>query len=135
MKLYDFMKVSMNDWDTYDTVYDACVTVCYIDDAEDLENRNDDFVNFDKFNSEIMKKVEVIRQTDDCSLLVDWSNLIRDNMDKFRAFTEKYWSRKYRNDEDEFIYQWINEIHYYIAGYVSEDFYDILVDFVETLKA
>lgn len=133
MKLYDFMKVSMNDWDTYDTVYDACVTVCYIDE-EDIYN-DDDFADFDKFNIEIMKKVEVIRQTDKYSLLVDWTKLIRDNMDKFRAFTEKHWSRKYRDDEDEFIYQWINEINYYIAGYVSDDFYKILVDFVETLEA
>lgn len=131
MKLYDFMKVSMNDWDTYDNVYDACVTVCYIDE----EYSDDNFANFDKFNIELMKKVDVIRQTDDCSLLVDWTKLITDNMDKFRAFTEKHWGRKYRDDDDEFIYQWINEIHYYVAGYVSEDFYDILAEFVETLEA
>lgn len=131
MKLYDFMKVSMNDWDTYDDVYDACVTICYIDE----EDSDDEFDNFYKFNIEIMKKVEVIRQTDEYSLLVNWTKLIRDNMEKFRDFTEKHWSRKYRDDEDEFIYQWINEIHYYIAGYVSEDFYKILVDFVGTLEA
>ena len=32
------------------------------------------------------------------------------------------------------IYEWIKEIHYYMAGYVSEDFYDALVEFVEELK-
>lgn len=32
MKLYDFLKVSQNDYDTEDTVYCAVVTVCYIDE-------------------------------------------------------------------------------------------------------
>ena len=41
---------------------------------------------------------------------------------------------KYKNDEDEFIYQWINEIHLYMAGYVSEDFYETLVKFVDSLE-
>ena len=37
MKLYDYMKLSQADYDTCDTEYDACVTVCCIDE-EDEEN-------------------------------------------------------------------------------------------------
>lgn len=128
MKLYEVMSMSENDFDTYDTVYDACVTVCYIE-----ENEGND--SYDKFCINIMKKIEVVRIIPESHLICEWTKLIQNNMEKFRAFTEKHWSRKYRDDEDEFIYQWINEIHYYLAGYVSEDFYDTLVEFVDSLEA
>lgn len=129
MKLYDFLKISQNDFDTEDTIYCAVVTVCYIDE-EDIDD------NYDKFCIELMKKVEVEKQIGD-ALLVRWTELIQNNMEKFRAFTAENWyeSCQYEDDDDEFIYQWINEIHQYMAGNVSEDFYDELVKFVETLKA
>ena len=129
MKLYDFLKISQNDFDTCDTVYDTGVTVCYIDE-EDAED------SYDKFCIELMKKVEVEEQNDDI-LIVKWTELIQNNMEKFKKFTAKNWyeSCQYENDEDEFIYQWINEIDQYMAGNVSEKFYDELVEFVQTLKA
>lgn len=129
MKLYDFLKISQNDFDTEDTIYCAVVTVCYIEEDE----TND---NYDKFCIELMKKVEVEKQIGD-ALLVKWTELIRNNMDKFRAFTAENWHEncQYENNDDEFIYQWIKEIHYYMAGYVSEDFYDELVKLIETLEA
>lgn len=128
MKLYELLKMSMEDYDTYDTVFDACVTVCYIDedDAKD---------SYDRFCINLMKKVEVVRIVPSSHLTCEWTKLIQDNMEKFRAFTEEHWRYKYRDDDDEFIYQWINEIHYYLAGYVSEDFYDNLVELVDSLEA
>ena len=128
MKLYEYMKLSQVDYDTYDTVYDACITVCSIDEEDEAKD------SYYKFCTEIIKKVEVEKQNGNI-LLVKWTKLIQDNMEKFKAFTEKHWKYTYEDDEDELIYQWINEIHYYMAGYVSEDFYDTLVDFVETLEA
>jgi hypothetical protein len=129
MKLYDFLKISQNDFDTEDTIYCAVVTVCYIEEDE----AND---NYDKFCIELMKKVEVEKQFGD-ALLVKWTELIQNNMEKFRKFTKENWYEncQYENDEDEFIYQWINEIHQYMAGNVSEDFYDELVKLVESLEA
>lgn len=126
MKLYDFMKISQNDYDTCDTVYDTVVTVCYIDE-EDMED------SYDKFCIEMMKKVELEEQNDDI-LIVKWTELIQNNMEKFKEFARENWIYDYEDDEDEFIYQWIKEIHYYLAGYVAEDFYDKLVELVETLK-
>lgn len=127
MKLYDFMKITEEDYDTYDTIYDAVATVCYI--AEE-----DVYDDYDKFCIEVMKKVELEDKVGD-GLAVRWTDLITDNMEKFRAFTGKHWKCTYEDDEDEFICQWINEINYYLAGYVSEGFYKILLDFVKTLKA
>lgn len=127
MKLYDFLKISQNDFDTEDTIYCAVVTVCYIDE-EDAED------NYDKFCIELMKKVEMEKQVGD-GLLVKWTELIQNNMEKFKEFAREHWITAYENDDDEFIYQWIKEIHYYMAGYVDEDFYDNLVKLVENLEA
>lgn len=128
MKLYDFMKMSECDYDTYDTEYDACVTVCFIDEEDEARD------SYYKFCADIMRKVQVEKHNGDI-LIVNWTKLVNDNMEKFKAFTEKHWKYTYEDDEDEFIYQWINEIQAYMAGYVSESFYDTLVKFVESLEA
>lgn len=129
MKLYEIMKLSQNDYDTYDTIFDAVVTVCYIAENEARDN-------YDKFCIELMKKVEVEKINGDI-LIVKWTELIQKNMEKFKAFTKENWYEncQYEDDEDEFIYQWINEIHQYMAGNVSEDFYVELVNLVESLEA
>ena len=126
MTLYEYLKLSENDYDTYDTVYDAVVTVCYI------ENERDEY---DKFCNGIIKKVNVIHINGDV-LTVDWSNLIESNIIKFKAFTKEHWYEncQYEDDMDEFIYQWINEIHQYMAGNVSIDFYIELDKLVDSLE-
>lgn len=128
IKLYDYLKMSENDFDTYDTQYDAVVTVCYIAE-EDEEDE------YDKFCNGIIKKVNVVHIGNDY-LTVDWSELIERNMDKFRAFTKENWYEncQYEDDVDEFIYQWINEIHQYMAGNVSIDFYEELNKLVGSLE-
>lgn len=127
MTLFDFVRTTKRDWDVYDNVYDAEVTVCYIDEDKEL---------YDKFCNEIIKKVILIRQISDYSLEAKWTKLIEDNMEKFREFTRMHWhdEAQYEDDDDEFIYQWINEIHGYMAGCVSEDFYEVLVEFVKELE-
>ena len=125
MTLYEILEIAENDFDTYDTEYDACVTACWISNEAD---------NYDKFCNGIIKKVNVIKKVGD-GLLVNWSEFIKRNMEKFRQFTKDNWNEncQYEDDEDEFIYQWINEIHMYMAGYVSENFYKKLVAFVNEL--
>ena len=120
--------MSENDFDTYDTVYDAGVTVCYIADEDEKDE-------YDKFCNGIIKKVNVIHINND-DLTVNWTELIERNMDKFRAFTKENWYEncQYEDDIDEFIYQWINEIHQYMAGNVSIDFYIELNKLVDSLK-
>lgn len=124
MTLYEWLCVEQNDVDTYDTEIDAVVTVCHIYEEED---------DYDKFCNAIIKKVNVVQKCGD-GLTVDWSKLIRDNLSKFKDFTKKYWRNQYEDDEVEFFYQWMNEIHMYMAGYVSESFYTTLVEFVDSLE-
>ena len=126
MTLHEFIRLQENDFDTYDTEYDACVTVCY----SDVEEHEMD--DYEWFCNEIVKKVNVVK-VNNLSLSVNWSELIQRNMEKFKEFTNKYWKYTYEDDIDEFIYQWINEINLYLAGYVSESFYKTLNKFVETL--
>lgn len=125
MTLYEFMKMSECDYDTYDVDFDAIVTVCLPDEDDNLDV-------YGKFCFEIIKKVNVVKVTD-TGLIVDWSGFIKRNIEQLREFTDEYWYNNYDDDDDEFIYQWINEIHAYLAGCVSEDFYEKLVELVETL--
>ena len=125
MTLYEFMKMSECDYDTYDVDFDAIVTVCLPDEDGNLDA-------YGKFCFEIIKKVEVLKQTD-IGLIVDWSGFIKRNVEQLREFADEYWYNNYEDDEDEFVYQWINEIHAYLAGYVSEDIYEKLVELVKTL--
>lgn len=122
--LYEYLEMSKGDFDTCDTKYDAEATVCYIDIERD---------NYDKFCKDIIKKVNVVEINGDV-LTVNWSELIERNMDKFKKFTEEHWVLSYEDDIDEFVCQWIKEIHLYMAGYVDEDFYSILVDFTGSLE-
>ena len=76
--LYNYINMAENDFDTYDVEYDAEVTVCHIYEEND---------EYDKFCNGIIKKVDVIKINGD-SLIVNWSELINRNMDKFREFSE-----------------------------------------------
>lgn len=124
MTLYEYLQMAENDFNTYDTKYDAGVTVCHIYEEDD---------DYDKFCNGIIKKVGVIKVNGD-TLTVNWSELIERNMSKFKEFTAKHWRYQYEDDIDEFVYQWINEIHMYMAGYVSESFYTKLIEFVDSLE-
>ena len=125
MTLYEYMNQFQGDVDTFDDEYDAIVTVCHIAD-EDIEDE------YDKFCVGIIKKVKVVSCKG--NVIVNWSAFINANWDKFKDFTEKYWNHKYEDDDDEFVYQWINEIHLYMAGYVSDAMYGTLNKFLETLE-
>ena len=125
MNLFDYINASQKDFDVADTVYDTSVTVCHIQEEE---------CSYDKFCNEIIKKVEVVKQVNDMILVANWTDLIKRNLEKFKMFSREHWVYNYEDDEDEFIFQWIEEIHAYMGGYVSEDFYNTLVDFVETLE-
>lgn len=122
--LYEYLKMTEADYDTYDNVYDAEVTVCYNEDEDD---------NYVVFCNELVKKVDIIERNNNYTLTVNWSDLIKRNMQKFKEFAKKHWYEQYEDDEDEFIYQWITELNSYIAGYVPEDFYENLVEFVNEL--
>ena len=123
MTLYDFIKVTNQDYDTYDTERDAEVTVCAFDEEDE---KSEDY--YEKFRIGIMKFVEVIRGTVDNGLLCKWSEMITRNIKVFKEFAEKFWTYQYEDDEDEFIYQWIEEINQWCAGNCYESAYKEFIE-------
>ena len=123
MTLHELVTIAQDDFDTYDTVYDAEVTVCYI--PEPYKE------NYDRFCMEIIKKVEVEKFNGRyANAICKWTDLIERNMKVFREFTQMHWhdEAQYEDDDEEFVYQWINELHAYMSGGVSEDFYEVLIE-------
>lgn len=110
------------DLDTYDNIYDATVTVCV--DFYDLEGDPDD-EDFDyfRFIREIMKRVEVIDEN-----TVAWSTLVENNVGIFRRWTEKHWYKGNHEYDDDYIYEWVGQIHLLFAGYGTDDIYKSLCD-------
>ena len=123
MKLYDWLSIDKGSYDCYDTDIDESVTIDWIDKPKS---------DYDFFVVGLLKKVDIEQKTDDCTLVCDWSKLIRENFTKFKRFTKEYWARDYK-DECDFIYQWIRELHSYVAGYVNDSFYSTLKGFVDSL--
>lgn len=123
MTLYEFIKVANNDYDTYDTLYDGVVTVCSFDSEDE---KSEEY--YEKFRIGIMKFVNVVKGVSKNSLSCNWSEMIEYNMAIFKEFAKKHWRNQYEDDEDEFIYQWIKEIHYWIAGEVGESTYKEFVE-------
>ena len=126
MALYEYLKLQQGGWisaDTYDTEYDSIVTI----DADiDHENSEDPY---DQFTFALLRSVEIDTIGKD-TLTCKWSKFIEDNMEYFKAFTREYWTNQYEDDEEEFIYQWIREIHYYLAGYVGNSTYKAFIKFI-----
>ena len=124
MKLYDWLSIDKGSYDCYDTDIDESVTIDWIDKPKS---------DYDFFVVGLLKKVDIEQKTDDCTLVCDWSKLIRENYTKFKRFTKEHWARDYK-DEYDFIYEWIRELHSYVAGYVNDSFYSTLKGFVDSLN-
>lgn len=116
MTLYDFIVMENNDFDTYDTVYDAEVTVCV-----PCEKETD---WYDKFYNFIIKRVMFVKKISDGECNADWSKFITDNLDLFREIANDMWNDgTVPDDDDDLVYEWIKEIEGWLAGYVSENEY------------
>lgn len=118
MTLYEFITLEKADFDTFDTVYDTCVTVCEPYEYEEGEEKE----YYDIFSDIIIQKVEVEEKTGECTCLCKWSDFIKKNIATFRKAADELWMRTPKADED-LIYEWINEINSWLAGYVSENTY------------
>lgn len=123
--VYELLCETGRDYDTEDTVVDTSVTVCYIEETAGNDN-------YDKFCIGLMKKAKV-QSCDGDNVVVDWSGLIWGNDALFKQFMKKHWKTQY-TDPDEFLYQWIKELHYMMAGLVDDDTYKELVKLVDKLK-
>ena len=124
MTLYDYLKMQRDGHicaDTYDNVYDVEVTVDADIDSE--EAYADDF--YYQFCFALLRVVEVESFVSG-NIICKWSKLIEDNLKLFRDYSKEHWWEdcQYEDDNEEFIYQGIKELHMYYAGYVGENTYE-----------
>lgn len=115
MTIAELLKVMRNDYDTYDEVFDVCVTCCDMTD----DKETDYYTRFCKF---IYGKVEVVKAWGDCGLLCKWTEFIERNLEIFREAAREMWTWL-PEDTDDLVYEWIKEINLWFAGYVSETEY------------
>ena len=118
MNLYDFVMKEQGDFDTYDTVFDVCVTVCEPYEYDNGEEKE----YYDVFSDLIMKKVSVVKKISDYECQCNWSDFILLNKEIFKRASTELWT-SVPAGEEELVYQWIREIHAWMAGYVSESTY------------
>lgn len=119
MTLYDFIAKEQADFDTFDTEYDVCVTVCEPYEYDEGKEKEP----YDVFTELIMKNVEVESKTGECTCVCKWSDFINRNIDTFKRAAEQLWYALPKTD-DTLVYEWIKEIHYWLAGCVSNKTYD-----------
>lgn len=123
MNLFEFLIMGDVDYDTFDNVYDTCVTVCVPYEYENTEEMD----YYDKFTVFIYKSVKILERHKSKyseTLVVNWSEFIEKNLDTFRAIAEDMWREEtIPKDNDDLVYDWINELHAWLAGYVSDSRY------------
>ena len=97
MTLYEFLKkANENDFDTYDDVFDAIVTVSInLDDPEG---------DYGIFCIELIKKIEVKEIASNGNPICGWTDYLKRNLDVFKKFTQDHWYGDY-SDEDDLIYE------------------------------
>ena len=112
------------DLDTSDVLFDAVVTCCLIDTAEFKEAIGTSDEYYYRFCKYIYDNVFV----SDMSLdLCDYTGFVQRHREALKGFMRENWKTQYE-DENDFIYEWIKEIHSWLAGYVSESTYKEFLD-------
>ena len=99
--------------DTCDVSYDVIVTV-----DVDINDEQQDY--YDKFVFKILNSVEVV---DGGKGIMNWEGFVKSYWDALKKFETLFWVNTYEDDDD-FIYEWIHEIHMFLAGYTSETMYE-----------
>lgn len=119
MTLYEFGQLGNSCLDTCDDVFDIIITVDILTDDEE-----NDMGYYGKFANFICKNVNVLGKAGGCDVVADWSALITENMSVFRKAANAMWYEgSVPDDDDDFVYEWLTEIHGWLAGGVSESAY------------
>lgn len=113
-------------WDCPDKVFDAVITVdCSVDHdgkVDIIDDRDDEFPNMPLFINEFLGKVTVVTLMSDGTPIIDADGLFRRNIETVRKWVAENWNGTW-GDDDDIIYQMIQEIHYGIAGNKSNSGY------------
>ena len=114
-------------WDCPDKVFDAVITVdCSVDHEGHIDIIEDDpeYPSMPLFIKEFLGKVQVVSLMSDGTPIIDADGLFRRNITEVRKWIDEDWNGKWTN-EDDIVYQMIQEIHYGIAGYKDNKGYGL----------
>jgi hypothetical protein len=111
--------------DTVDVTFERIVTVTNINKPS---NKMD---SYDKFCRYVYDNVYVISsETDGNNAVCDWEEFIMRNYFILSDLAIRYWNH-IPDDEDDFIEEWIAEMHALLAGYGSDEIYNIFINAFE----
>lgn len=119
-------------WDCPDKVFDAVITVdCSVDPEGhvDILESDTEFPNMPLFINEFLGKVQVVTLMSDGTPIIDADGLFRRNIATVKQWVAKNWNGTW-DDDDDIIYQMIQEIHYGIAGYKGNKGYGLYYDLI-----
>ena len=123
MKLIEYLNLYKDccTIDTADTEIDEIVTIDY--DKQTVPD--EDFPYYDKFAKAFYEKVDIAYLNDGgyCPVVVNYSKLITDNIELFKAFVKKNWREDKQyvlEDMTELQYEFIKDFHLMLAGYGTE---------------
>lgn len=126
MTLYELLQIKEDYIETSDVDYDVLVGTDLVKD-EDINENTD---NYFKFLNYIAHNVEV---TDARNDICNWSKFVLDHKVALTKYAEENWY-EVPEDESDFIYEWINELHSYQSGNISEKMYKDFIDAMNTYQ-
>ena len=121
-------------WDCPDKVFDAVITVdCSVGQDGHIDILEDDpeYPNMPLFIKEFLGKVTVVTLMSDGTPIIDADGLFRRNIDTVKQWIAKNWNGTW-DDDDDIIYQMIQEIHYGIAGYKGNKGYGLYLELLRS---
>lgn len=134
MKLIDFMKnFKRVSEDTSDDIFDAVVTVEWEPNFGSDSNILD---NYYGFCNKLYECVEFKEVNEYKVWVVQWSKLITDNLELFRAWSLDNWREEFEamikdEDSEEFVCAWVDQLHAYLSGMGTETEYHNLTVLLE----
>lgn len=114
-------------FDTCDTICDAVVTWVWNKDAK-IDDR---YPHYLKMSRLLASKLDIAYISGDRNpvIAIEYSKFIKDNMELFREFANEYWDEEYiHEDDDDFLYEFIEQIHLMLSGLGCERDYKVFYE-------
>ena len=109
------------DFDVGDDVFDVTVCCCSPNPKPFSPTKKEPY---DYFSDYIYDNVKIIKAMPDKDYVVaDWTGFVNEHFDKLKEFSRQYWRNDY-DDRDDFTYEWIIEIHGWLADGVNDQRYN-----------
>ena len=121
MTLRDLLEAKGEGLDTGDKDFDIIVTAEYITKEEFAKYKDEPYYKFAEW---IYNHIKVVDPKND---ICDYTGFVEKNMTALRNFSKQHWRYQYP-DPDDFTYEWIGELHGFLAGNATDQNYSDLLN-------